>query len=162
MKNKINFYKIISILELAIGFYYLYFSIHGYFTFYSIKETGGILEVVDFFYYKESMYPYFFFGIICLISGIFYFFNKKFHWFATHSLIILCFLSIEIKFLLSGGYTLFAIIFYQIILLSLFIFLEIFQIKNLRKRNYLDKKKLIIFSSIFGILLLPLMLADLC
>ena len=152
--NKINFYIIISILELVIGFCSLLFSIYGYFTSYSIKEAeeafGGL---VDFFYYKESMYKYFIFGILSLISGIFYFYNKKIHWFTTHSLIIFCFLSIEIPFLLSIINIEFAIVFFQIILLVLFIVLEIFQIKNLQKRNYLDKKRIIILSSIFGVLL---------
>ena len=150
----INLYLLIAILEFAIGFCILIWSIYGYYNFFSIEEAeqkfGGL---VDFLYYKESMYKYFFAGTITCFSGICYIINKKIHWFATHSLIIFCFLSIELPFLFSIIKIESAIIFFQVILLTLFILLETLQIKNLNKRNYSDKKKIIILSSILGVFL---------
>jgi len=145
---------IIAILEFAIGLFISVWSIVMYFNCYSTKEVG----LADYVYYKETMYQYFFVGIIIFLSGISYIFNKKVNWLLTHSFIIFFFLSLCVWVLLDINYHFitFQDLLFPIILMVIFILLEIFQIKNLKKRKYSDNKKIIIISSIIGILFIAI------
>ena len=157
--SKINIYMIIAILEIAIGLYVLIWATIGYHRFFSYEEAEHFLHgLVSFAYYKEHLYRYFFVGAITLFSGISYIFNKKIHWVLTHSLIILLFFSLWVWSLFEVPIDM---IFFDLIVfntpttmtsIAIFTLLEIFQIKNLKKREYSDNKKTIIISSILGIL----------
>jgi len=88
------------LMEIAIGLTFLCIEIRDYLTLYSFAEADQLYGgLVDFVKYKENTYSEIFLWSILVLTGIFFWINKKIYWIFTQVFLLLFFFKIGLSVL---------------------------------------------------------------
>lgn len=119
------FIRIVTFIECLLGIILLGKEIVSYFHLPSVQWANDHFNgCVDFFKYKEDCYKNFFLYSLLIITGLSFWISRKLYWGMTQALLITLLFVIMINLWYDRSFKLGVNIFFGIILLILFVYLE--------------------------------------